>query len=206
MMRTCVIILVALQMAFNANSCNCKEVDFSKKFIQDQYYAYSKIFIGNVISVSEKSFKIQVTKNFKGTNVGDIITGGIENACSIFPDRNGEWIIYADFIRPIKYIDASKCSLSRNLKTNQQLLVDINYLNQLSQVAMKKHKIPLAEYSYLMESKKKYDKFISKIMYVLTTPRQERNFHFVKDLLFISMIVSFFLFVISITRHFISLK
>jgi len=79
---------------FKVISCECPEVKYGRQFIENLYSTHSKIFIGEVISISKESFQIRVTKNFKGTYLGEVYTGKMDCSCSIFQmtKRNGFFI------------------------------------------------------------------------------------------------------------------
>lgn len=129
-----IILLLLIGGHFAAGACSCnphKNLHASRKY---ELKHADLIFIGKVTPIPENHpsspadwgkspiFKVVVTEQFKGVNVGDTLSGILSSSCSINPTA-GLWLIYAE-VNDQGLISISSCGLSRAFYQPERIFYD----------------------------------------------------------------------------------
>ncbi len=104
-------------------SCQCKSYSGGIDSLRKISFTYSDVvFLGELIEFDTltHSYTFEILELFKGNITKRYIKGRLFTSCSLFPDKLGIWIIYADLIEP-DVIDINQCLASRS-KKNPELI------------------------------------------------------------------------------------
>lgn len=117
-----------------ASACDCSRIRNLTETQSASFEESDLVVIASVESVGEsmryqsqgwfnnKIFEVEVTENFKGAKVGEVLKGHALTSCSGYPDT-GLWLIYAN-IDDEGLISFSTCGLSRAFHKPEQIYYD----------------------------------------------------------------------------------
>ena len=150
------ITLILLISLNTIKACECVDFEYSGKHVRHFFNWYDKVFIGNLIENNQGVYKFEVIQGFKNCEFRDTLWGKYNNSCSITPNEEGLWIVYAS-IRDssLNEIDIEACNSTRNLNSNRQYLYDDYDMNSMSYKLKREQSEKIVEIEILNELKEK---------------------------------------------------
>ena len=93
--------------------CECAPLPNWKKATPKEFEYVEDVFIGDVTICNNTEFEIKVCEVFKGNlKAGEIIKGENIGYCGPYVDKNGEWLLFGNYLNNFKVND---CGLSSNI-------------------------------------------------------------------------------------------
>lgn len=115
------IILLLFYFSFEAFSCSCK-IGGYKESQEIDFELSDLVFLGEVITVEETSYKFQLIEIFKGDSNMKIIEGMLFTSCSMIPRKGeGQWLVYGNLTNG--KLDISQCGVTRSYAKPHLIMV-----------------------------------------------------------------------------------
>ncbi len=103
--------LCLLLLPVVANACVCDKQKPLKEARIWNIEQSEVIFLGELIHYTDSTYRFKIVEAFKGIDPSETyIDGDYNTSCSLIPNTEGQWLVYA---RGSQNIDISFCSLSR---------------------------------------------------------------------------------------------
>jgi len=107
-----ILFLLVLCFSFKGFSCDCmiRKLKETRKFESE---FSDVVFLGEVISVDNSTYKFKILEVFKGLENTKVLEGELFTSCSFTPQiGKGPWLVYANLVNG--KLDISQCGVSRS--------------------------------------------------------------------------------------------